>query len=288
VLVSVGEPLVELTCSAQGAPVVGVAGDALNVAARAAAVGAASALVTVRGDDPLAPWLTEEAARLGVRLLADRECGRTGIYALRSGVDKQYAYWRTSSAGTALSPRDADRVPAASRVVVTSGLTQAVARDGVELSQALAARARACGAVFAVDPNVRPALWGDRGVAAARAATEAVLREVDWLLPSVEDCMLLWDCSGAQEAVAMLSHLSSGCVLKLGAEGVAVIDGRGVRRFAAHPTEVVDTTGAGDAFDGAFLGSLALGRPTDAAVEAGLAAAAACVRSPGALTDLLT
>ncbi len=65
-------------------------------------------------------------------------------------------------------------------------------------------------------------------------------------------------------------------VVTLGAEGALL----GGVRHAAHPARVVDTTGAGDAFCAGYLAARAEGAAY--AVEAGLAAAAACVSHRGA------
>ncbi|HET6968245.1 MAG TPA: PfkB family carbohydrate kinase, partial [Ornithinibacter sp.] len=49
--------------------------------------------------------------------------------------------------------------------------------------------------------------------------------------------------------------------------------------------DVVDTTGAGDAFCGALTAALARGADREAALDAALGAGAAAVRHPGAQPD---
>jgi sugar/nucleoside kinase (ribokinase family) len=63
-------------------------------------------------------------------------------------------------------------------------------------------------------------------------------------------------------------------VIKRGARGCFVRSGSEQREYPAHPAEVVDTTGAGDAFAAGFL----VGGP-----ELGLEAAARCVAQMGAM-----
>ncbi len=57
-----------------------------------------------------------------------------------------------------------------------------------------------------------------------------------------------------------------GVVVSLGASGAMVYDGRGLREFSAHRVNVVDTTGAGDAFRAGLAVRLAEGATIDAAV----------------------
>jgi len=69
-------------------------------------------------------------------------------------------------------------------------------------------------------------------------------------------------------------------VVKLGREGsLARADGREVRQ-AALPAEVVDTVGAGDVFNAGFLAARLRGRPLQACLAAGSAAAALYVARP--------
>jgi ribokinase len=64
-----------------------------------------------------------------------------------------------------------------------------------------------------------------------------------------------------------------------GAEGAAIIDGSGTTFVPAFQVDPVDTTGAGDAFNGALAAALAAGDALDIAVRRGTAAGAlACTR----------
>jgi len=67
--------------------------------------------------------------------------------------------------------------------------------------------------------------------------------------------------------------------IKLGAAGCEVRWPGGRERFPAVAAEVLDTTGAGDAFAAGFL----LGESAQDAARGGLAAAAACVARIGAM-----
>jgi len=72
-------------------------------------------------------------------------------------------------------------------------------------------------------------------------------------------------------------------IVTLGAEGGLYLEGRRVRRFAARPVEVVDTTGAGDVFHGAFAAGLSRGWPLERSIDlARRAAALGCTALGGA------
>jgi sugar/nucleoside kinase (ribokinase family) len=67
-------------------------------------------------------------------------------------------------------------------------------------------------------------------------------------------------------------------VMTEGAHGVTVHSADGIERFPAVPTEVVDATGAGDAFAGGLLWGLGMEKPLFEGVRLGLAWAAATVQ----------
>lgn len=75
-------------------------------------------------------------------------------------------------------------------------------------------------------------------------------------------------------------------ILTLGAAGV-LYDGRDGRlHVPAHPTEVVDTTAAGDTFIGYFLAQRLRGTATDESLRIACRAAAICVSRPGAIDSI--
>ena len=81
----------------------------------------------------------------------------------------------------------------------------------------------------------------------------------------------------------LLAAGAGAVAVTLGAEGVAVHrPGLPVAAVPAFPVDVVDTTGAGDAFSGALAWALASGESLDDAVELACAAAALSTRSLGA------
>jgi ribokinase len=67
----------------------------------------------------------------------------------------------------------------------------------------------------------------------------------------------------------------------VGADGCLLVDG-GFERIAAPAVQVVDTTGAGDAVNGALAAELAAGRPLRDAARFAMAAAALSTRAAGA------
>ena len=77
-------------------------------------------------------------------------------------------------------------------------------------------------------------------------------------------------------------------VVKLGAEGCAVFSDGVEFRVPAFEVEVLDTTGAGDCFAGAYLAAIQRGCPAEEAARMANAVGALSVRRVGALAGLLS
>ena len=154
--------------------------------------------------------------------------------------------------------------------------------------------AKRYGAIISFDPNYRPLLWRSESEATLRM--RAVLPYVDIIKTSSEEALLLTGATGLEAAASELVKLDISCVVvTLGAEGAIVGTSEGVFRTDAVKCDVVDTTGAGDAFWGGFLfkllesgkhpRELRLDEARDCAVF-GTACAALCVQKRGAIPAL--
>ncbi|MGH2534074.1 MAG: ribokinase [Thermomicrobiales bacterium] len=83
-------------------------------------------------------------------------------------------------------------------------------------------------------------------------------------------------------AKRLREHGPSSVIVTLGAAGAVLVDGAGIVRVQAPTVDVVDTTGAGDAFCGALAGQVASGADLAQAMKVGVAAGAVAVTKPGA------
>jgi ribokinase len=89
--------------------------------------------------------------------------------------------------------------------------------------------------------------------------------------------------ANGEEAARSLAELGPGTVVvTLGAAGAAVAHGGQTASFPAPRVDVVDTTGAGDAFCGAFAADLARGLDPFLAARTGVVAGSLATTIPGA------
>jgi ribokinase len=135
--------------------------------------------------------------------------------------------------------------------------------------------AREKGIVFILDP------------APARALPRELLMHVDWLTPNESEAATLLGVKELGDPRAAAKALKAlgprGVVLKLGEAGAVLLeDDAPPVLIQAHKVQAVDTTAAGDAFNGAFVVALSEGKSPAAAVTFAVAAAAISVTRHGA------
>ncbi|WP_020672606.1 ribokinase [Amycolatopsis nigrescens] len=121
--------------------------------------------------------------------------------------------------------------------------------------------------------------------APAAAVDPELLAVTDWMVPNETEFLEIAGVPGpiGDEAIAGLAaRLGVRLAVTLGERGVALLGADGVvTRIEPPPAEARDTTGAGDAFVGAFGYGLASGMDEVAAARLGCACASASVRHPG-------
>ncbi|MEO6964543.1 MAG: PfkB family carbohydrate kinase, partial [Acidobacteriaceae bacterium] len=91
-----------------------------------------------------------------------------------------------------------------------------------------------------------------------------------------------------ETARSLLSQGPAGILLKLGARGAYLAAGDIEREVKAMPVEVLDTTAAGDAFNGAFAVGLMLGKSLEESARFAVTAASISVTRVGAQPSMPT
>jgi fructokinase len=167
-------------------------------------------------------------------------------------------FFRHPSADMLLRPDELDpSYLAGARVLHTGSIILAAEPSRTATIEAIR-RARAAGRLVCLDPNVRMSLWGSE--AELRQVVLPLLRLADVVKLSEEDLASLVGTADAERGSAeVLAHGPRLVVVTRGKEGCLARSARGVLGAEGYTVDVVDTTGAGDAFVGGLLtGLLAL------------------------------
>jgi ribokinase len=124
--------------------------------------------------------------------------------------------------------------------------------------------------------------------------SDELLSLVDYLTPNEGEATALTgtdvtDLDTVRRAAARLVERGAGAVVvTLGEQGALVCDGGSAVHFEAFPVEAVDTTGAGDAFNGALAVGLAAGGSLEQVIPLASAAGALTCTRRGAQAALPT
>jgi sugar/nucleoside kinase (ribokinase family) len=117
---------------------------------------------------------------------------------------------------------------------------------------------------------------------------EAVWPHLDVVLPNEGEAMLLTGCATVEEALSALAARVPTVAVKLGAEGAIARQGDRTVRRPAFEIEVVETTGAGDCFNGGFVHAYLAGWDLADCLDLGNACGALSTRTAGGTTSQAT
>lgn len=201
---------------------------------------------------------------------AERPSGVALIFVAASGENSIAV---ASGANAALTPKD---VRAARPAFGKAGVMLVQLETPLDTVTAAVAEARRVGATVILNP------------APAQALPERLLRDVSILTPNETEAELLSgvkvrDLRSAKLAARELRGLGAAAVvITLGKRGALVATEESETLVGGFPVKAVDTTAAGDVFNGALAVALAESRPLLEAVRFANAAAALSVTRVGA------
>jgi 2-dehydro-3-deoxygluconokinase len=294
-IVSIGECMIEMSGGEDRSYRLGYAGDTLNTAWYLRAllgedwsVDYVTALGTDRYSADIRGFLDANNIGTGhIQTIANR---RPGLYMIHQEAgDRHFTYWRDTSAARLLAddkPALAEAVRGA-ELVYFSGITLAILapRARGRLLGAIV-KARDNGARIAFDTNLRPALWSSPRVMMGVLTAAASLCDI--VLPThTDEAPLFGDKSIDDTADRYLELGVEEVVVKDGKEEALIATAQERIRLAPPPaTSVVDATGAGDSFNGAYLAARLQGHNLRDAATAAHSTAGIVIGHKGALVDL--
>ncbi|MDX8515368.1 sugar kinase [Mesorhizobium captivum] len=289
-IASIGECMLELSGQAGPNWRMGFAGDTFNTlwALHALSPDRPATYVSAFGDDPFSRDQIGFFAQNGIGIGNSPVIAgaRPGLYAITlTGAERAFTYWRSDAAARQLASDPAALAKSLENqaLVYFSGITLAILDDAARKTLLAAiATARVAGSLVAFDPNYRPRLWQSRE--AAQAAILEALAVADIALPTFPDEQMLFADETPQATAERLGKQVGEVVVKNGEDAALVaLNGTTQPVPAVHVATPVDTTGAGDSFNGGYLAARLAGHaPADAARRAHQVAAAV-VQVRGAL-----
>lgn len=258
----IGECMLELTHTRTNSLSLSYGGDTLNTAVYLSRMGAAVSYVTVVGDDPysdemVAKW---EGEGINVDLVARAPNRLPGVHSIRTDKsgESSFHYWRDLSPAKELFQYSnyftLNEVLSQLEYIYLSGISLSLfSGENREKLFDILDEMRKHGGRVVFDSNYRASYW--QSAEEARVAFRDMLKRTDVALPSlgdeqelygdanVEACAKRLHGAGVSEVAIKMNE--AGCFVSVGSESVQIRpDGF---------LQAKDTSGAGDAFNGAYL-----------------------------------
>ncbi|MBM6550688.1 sugar kinase [Marinomonas ostreistagni] len=288
----IGECMVELTQGTEPNSLIkNYAGDTYNTAyyLKMLLKGHAEvSYISAVGTDALSVELVDalETAGLETGSIRRLEDGKVGLYLVANDADgeRHFTYWReTSAAKRVFDGEEGDRLLASLAdydVVYLSGISLAILTPVARVKLLNALSEANIDVVF--DPNYRPKLWQNAGEASS-AMREFISATHATVMTTLDDEQLLNNLTSDTEVIDFwLAAGAQEVIVKKGAEG-CLIASENLLVPSLQGLQPLDTTGAGDSFNGAYLAAKASGKSVQDSAQLAHQVAGQVIQHRGAI-----
>ncbi|TQV86214.1 ribokinase [Exilibacterium tricleocarpae] len=266
----------------------GIGGKGANQAVACHRGGADVHFISAVGDDQTGAGILAEFQTMGLAVSGIKTVPAcpTGVACIFIDARGENCIGLTAGANARLTPQTIEQYR---ELITSAGVVLLQLEIPLETVMSVAQIAAGAGVPVVLNP------------APARALPDELLAVVDILTPNRGEAAALAGLYTGSEpglAAAAKTFLDKGVgrvLVTLGADGAVLFQpkaGAGqapaTQRFAARAVTAVDTTGAGDVFNGVFCAGLVRGLSCEQAIEEAMVAAALAVTREGAIASIPT
>ncbi len=231
-------------------------GAPANVLSAAAKLGARTAFLGKVGNDDFGRFLKSELERGGINtdglLLSEEYLTSLAFVQLGEGGERSFSFYRRHGADVFFREKDIKSEIAEGCRIFHFGSVSLSAEPCRSATLCAVKKAKRSGALISFDPNYRPPLWESENKALAEI--RSALPFADIVKVSGEELSLITGAEGPRRGAEIIAGYGPCLVLvTLGSEGAYFYNGTYDGHAPAFNVKAIDTTGAGDAFLGAFL-----------------------------------
>jgi fructokinase len=260
---TIGEMLIDFIPNERGVPLKQVnafqkapGGAPANVACAVSRLGGTSAFIGKLGVDAFGDFLLDTLNDAGVNTnyvsRTDQANTALAFVSLKADGNREFMFYRNPSADMLLSEDEIDSEWFSGKDILHFGSVDLIEAPVKYAHMKAVNSIKSKGGMVSFDPNVRLALWNDARL--CRKTINDFIPYADILKISDEELEFITGITEEQKAIASLFRGDVKVIMcTKGAQGAELYTKDINVSVPARKVEVVDTTGAGDAFVGAFL-----------------------------------
>ncbi len=294
-IITIGESLIELSTNQNLTTASSLdkyyGGDTLTTAIAALRLGSKVGFISRIGMDCFRNYLLESWQEEGLDISHVKPVqGVNGLYMVSKTEDcssKEFSYYRKKTAATNLSIEDIsiDYIQNASLLYAT-GITQSLSISAREAVKEAYKIAKENNVITAYDPNFTSKIW-DKDE--AREAFDEIIEYIDIVFLNAKyDSQVVIDSMSVDNTIKYLWDKGvSTVIVKSSVDKGYYVGYQGKREFIKFINEdVIDDTGAGDAFNGGVLHGIVSGMSVFKAVSLGSVVAGLQIKNFGAIKSI--